>query len=284
MITTYREGLAAAAQSQKLNGQSNGDNSIEDLKQRARRGREACERLVVAHQPLVMSAAHKAYGPNRGYIEFEDLVSAGNEGILLALDRFDLKRRSRFNTYARWWIRNRILGETRRSRWGMRIPDAIYRRVVTPSRLTNTPVRQQLLGGEPPSEQMSMKLGKPLDEHLAHDLLAWTLAETVSLETPVGQTGKTRLGEFLRIDDGDPSMLVEESERSEEVRRLLGTLTPRQEQILRMRFGIGEQADYTLEEVASRFGVTRERIRELQNQAAEKIRFRGVLRKSIGAV
>ncbi len=240
-------------------------NLVQMVQKGEREARQAKKEMVEANLRLVISIAKKY--TNRG-LQFLDLIQEGNIGLMKAVDKFEYRRGYKFSTYATWWIRQAITRSIADQARTIRIP---VHMIETINKIVRTS-RQMLheIGREPTPEELSEKLAMPLEKVRKVLKIA---KEPLSLETPIGDEEDSHLGDF--IEDKNAVLPIDaaiQSNLRETTTRVLASLTPREERVLRMRFGIGMNTDHTLEEVGQQFSVTRERIRQIEAKALRKLK------------
>jgi RNA polymerase primary sigma factor len=238
---------------------------LKRIEGRIEKAKFAKSELIEANLRLVVSIAKKY--TNRG-LQFLDLIQEGNIGLMKAVDKFEYQRGYKFSTYATWWIRQAITRAIADQARTIRIPVHMIETINKLIRTSRYLVQEH--GREPTPEEIAEKMEFPLEKVRKVLKIA---KEPISLETPIGEEEDSHLGDFIEdkkvLSPGDA---VVSFGLAEQTRRVLRTLTPREEKVLRMRFGIGEKADHTLEEVGRDFSVTRERIRQIEAKALRKLR------------
>jgi len=239
--------------------------TVRSIQKGEARVKEAKVELVKANLRLVISIAKRYL--NRG-LQFLDLIQEGNIGLMKAVDKFEYQRGYKFGTYATWWIRQAMTRAIADQVRTIRLPVHMIDTINKLNRASQALVRER--GGEPTLDEIAEKMGVSLEK--VEKLLKVT-KRTISLETPVGEEEDSRLEDFIEDKEMiSPQSAVINSNFARQTQIVLSTLNPREEKILRMRFGIGEKRDHTLEEVGQDFHLTRERIRQLEDKALRKLK------------
>lgn len=266
--------IAQSSQARIELARLNGDDALlrQELEAQIKDGRSARETLIKSNTRLVVSIARRYLG--RG-VPFLDLIQEGNLGLMRAVEKFEYQRGFRFSTYATWWIRQGITRAVADQGRTIRMPVHMTDRLRQIYKTTQN--LEQLLGRTPTHEEIAADLNVTLAK------LRWILQVSqpaVSLETPIGDEEDNEIGSYV-VDENSPSpaQITYENILRERVEEVLSTLSPREARVLRLRFGLGQDRAYTLEEVGQKFGLTRERIRQIEGKALRQLRQPGRARR-----
>ncbi len=229
-----------------------------------RAGEQARQKLIQANSRLVVHIAKKY---NNHGVPFQDLIQEGNLGLMRAVEKFDWRRGFKFSTYATWWIRQAITRALADQSRTIRVPVHMSEQITRLSQATRQ--LEQVLGREPTIDEIAKSLDQPPQKI---DQILQLARRPISLETPMGEESDSSFGEFVADESMEPNELAGREMLREQLDEVLRSLTPREAEVLELRFGLVDGTPHTLEEVGARFGVTRERIRQIETKAIRRLR------------